>query len=180
MIVLPLQDQQAGTSVGCPGAPLCPSSSLFRIIVLSPLRREGAHHSIKVTSPRSRSPLLRSCGSPRGWRQASFLGCAGHRVSGQTGSRVSAAARVIVPGPVCIQGRLATAANSSQSQWLITVKVSCSFVPQSHEAYRRRRQWETVLHAVTQGPRLLPTSGSIPQSRSQQAFSVTGQIVNIF
>lgn len=77
MTVLPLQDQQAGTSVGCLGAPLCPSSSLFRIIVLSPMRREGAHHSIKVTSPRSRSPLLRSCGSPRGWRQASFLGCAG-------------------------------------------------------------------------------------------------------
>lgn len=103
------------------------------------------------------------------------------RVSGQTGSRVSAAARIVVPGPVCVQGRLAAAANRSQSQWLITVKVSFLFVSQSREAYCRRGDWETVLHAVTQGPRLLPTSGStIPQSRSQQAFSVMGQIVNIF
>ena len=86
-----------------------------------------------------------------------------------------------VPGPVCIQGRLATAANSSQSQQLITAKVSFSFVSQSHEAYCGRGDWKAVLHAVTQGPRLLPTSGStIPQSRSQQAFSVMGQRVNIF
>ena len=97
MVVLPLQDQWAGTSVGCPGASLCPFSSLFSIIVLSPMKREGCPPLCKSNLPQIKvttseglwscrstsletSQLRRVCGAQSEWTdwQPCFCCCQNH------------------------------------------------------------------------------------------------------